>query len=71
MEGFVSSNQEWAAVPFGKEYMIIHMGQQDKVFKTLDEAKNYIKSASKKTATKGRRTVKKAAKIKGLEAFME
>ncbi|WJZ47911.1 hypothetical protein [Synechococcus phage DSL-LC03] len=71
MDGYVSSTGEWAAVPFGKEYMVIHKGQQDKVFKTLDAAKDYIQSAKKKNGTKGIRTVKKAAKVKGLESFMQ
>lgn len=71
MDGYVSSTGEWAAVPFGNQYMIIHNGQQDKVFKTLDAAKDYIQSARKKTVTKGTRTVKKAAKVKGLESFMQ
>lgn len=71
MDGYVSSTGEWAAIPFGKKYMIIHNGQQGKVFNTLDEAKTYIQSAKKKTVTKGKRTVKKAAKVKGLESFMQ
>jgi len=71
MDWFVSSNEEWAAIPFGEQYMVIYKGQQDKVFKTIEDAKNYIKSASKKTGTKGKRTAQKAAKIKGLESFMQ
>lgn len=71
MDGYVSSTGEWAAVPYGNQYMIIHNGRQDKVFKTLDEAKTYIQSAKKKTVTKGSRIAKKAAKVKGLESFMQ
>jgi hypothetical protein len=70
MEGFVSSTGEWAAVPYGNSYMIIHKGQQSKIFKTLEDAKDYIQSARKKIGTKGRRTANRAAKITGLEEFM-
>jgi hypothetical protein len=71
MDGFVSTNGEWAVVPFGKEYMIIHNGKQDSVHKTIEEAKNQIKLAKSKTGTKGKRVVRRASKIKGLEEFME
>jgi len=71
MDGFVSTTGEWAAVPFGKEYMVIYKGNQDSVHATLEKAKEYIKKAKSKTGTKGRRTVKRASKIQGLEQFME
>jgi hypothetical protein len=41
-EGYVTKDGVWAAVPFGKKFMIIHNGQQGDVFKTLDAAKKYI-----------------------------
>lgn len=39
----------WAAVPFGKKFMIINEGQQGEVFKTLDAAKAYIAKQVKST----------------------
>lgn len=66
----MSTTGEWAAVPFGKQYMVIHNGSQDSVHSTLEKAKEYIKKAKSKTGTKVSRTVKRASKIKGLEEFM-
>jgi len=40
--GYVTKDLVWAAVPFGKKFMIIHNGQQGDVFRTLDAAKKYI-----------------------------
>lgn len=40
--GYVTKDGEWAAVPFGKKFMIIHDGQQGQVFKTLENAKKFI-----------------------------
>jgi hypothetical protein len=43
MEGFtVGKNMEYAAVPFGKQLMIIHNGQQLKVCRTESSARNFI-----------------------------
>jgi hypothetical protein len=70
MDGFVSSDGEWAVVPFVNQYMVIYKGQQDKVFNTIQEAKDYI-SKCKPKIKKGNRTVKRASKIKGLEEFMQ
>lgn len=70
MDWFVSSDQEWAAIPFGKQFMVIHKGQQDEVFSTIQEARDYITACRSKTK-KAKRTVKKASKVKGLEEFMQ
>lgn len=40
--GYVTKDGEWAAVPFGKKFMIIHGGQQGQVFNTLENAKKFI-----------------------------
>jgi len=45
--GYVTKDLVWAAVPFGKKFMIIHNGQQGDVFKTLDAAKKYISKQNK------------------------
>lgn len=44
--GWVSKNKEWAAVPFGKKFMLIYRGQQVSVHNTIETA---IKTAMKET----------------------
>jgi hypothetical protein len=70
MDWFVSSDEEWAVVPFVNQYMVIYKGQQDEVFNTIQEARDYILKSRKKTK-KGKQTAKRASKIKGLEEFMQ
>ena len=40
--GYVTKDEMWAAVPFGKKFMIIHNGEQVHVAGTLAVAKAYI-----------------------------
>jgi len=40
--GYVTKDEMWAAVPFGKKFMIIHDGEQVHVAGTLAVAKAYI-----------------------------
>jgi hypothetical protein len=40
--GYVTKDGMWAAVPFGKQFMIIHNGEQIHVTGTLAVAKSYI-----------------------------
>ena len=40
--GYVTKDEMWAAVPFGKKFMIIHNGEQIHVVGTLAVAKSYI-----------------------------
>jgi hypothetical protein len=40
--GYVTKDGMWAAVPFGKKFMIIHNGEQIHVVGTLASAKSYI-----------------------------
>ena len=52
--GYVTKDEMWAAVPFGKKFMIIHNGEQVQVAVTLAVAKSYINKqikASKKVTT--------------------
>ena len=51
MDGYVSTNQEWAAIPYGREYMILHRGFQVHHVKTLREAIDYIKIVIKKNSS--------------------
>ena len=46
--GYVTKDGMWAAVPFGKQFMILHNGEQDHVAGTLATAKSYIQKQIKK-----------------------
>jgi len=53
-EGYVSKDGMWAAVPFGKKFVIIHNGQQVHVANNYKTAKAFILKqvkASKKTTS--------------------
>lgn len=45
---YVSPNMEWAAIPYGKKYMLIYKGQQISVHNTIEAAKKIIQRESKK-----------------------
>lgn len=53
--GYVSKDGMWAAVPFGKKFIIIHNGQQVHLTNTYKAARTHIskeiKSAKKVTST--------------------
>ena len=53
--GYVTKDGMWAAVPWGKKFVIIHNGQQVHVANTYSTAKSYIlkqiKVSKKKTTT--------------------
>jgi len=53
--GYVTKDGMWAAVPFGKKFMIINNGQQVYVASTYSTAKSYIlkqiKASKKKSTT--------------------
>jgi hypothetical protein len=42
MEGFTMYKDTYAAVPYGKDLMVIHQGQQLKVCKTEASARKFI-----------------------------
>ncbi len=53
-EGYVTKDGMWAAVPFGKKFVIIHNGQQVHVANNYKTAKSFILKqvkASKKTTS--------------------
>ena len=53
-EGYVTKDGMWAAVPFGKKFVIIHNGQQVHVSNNYKTAKSFILKqvkASKKTTS--------------------
>ena len=61
--GYVTKDGMWAAVPFGKQFMIIHNGEQVHVAGTLAVAKSYINKQLKAS-----KTVKSSTS--SLEAFL-
>ena len=46
-EGFIVGDGTYAAVPFGNQLMIIHNGQQLKVCRTENSARNFIDAHKK------------------------
>ncbi len=53
-EGYVTKDGMWAAVPYGKKFIIIHNGQQVHLANNYSTAKSYILKqvkASKKTTS--------------------
>ena len=63
--GYVTKDGMWAAVPFGKKFMILHNGEQVNVAGTLAVAKTYIQKQIKVSKAK---TVKSGTS--SLEAFL-
>jgi hypothetical protein len=46
-QGYVTNDGMWAAVPFGKKFIIIHNGKQEKVCNTYKQSVEYIKKQIK------------------------
>ena len=63
--GYVTKDGIWAAIPFGKKFMVLHNGQQIHVAGTLAVAKSYIQKQIKSSKLK---TVKSSTS--SLEAFL-
>jgi len=49
--GYVTNDGLWAAIPFGKKFMIIHNGYQVKVLNTYKQSVDFINN-QKKTSKK-------------------
>jgi hypothetical protein len=45
--GYVTKNGEWAAVPWGKKFVILHNGQQVHTANNYKSAKTYIQKSAK------------------------
>jgi len=45
--GYVTKDLEWAAVPWGKKFIILHKGQQVHTATNYKSAKTYIQKAVK------------------------
>mgnify|MGYP001167763823 CR=1 FL=1 len=50
--GYVTKDGMWAAVPYGKQFIIIHNGRQVHIVNTYKQALAYIKKSSKITKSK-------------------
>jgi hypothetical protein len=46
-EGYVTKDGMWAAVPFGKKFIILHNGQQVHTANNYKSAKTYIQKSVK------------------------
>jgi hypothetical protein len=42
LNGYVTKDRMWAAVPFGKKYVSIYNGEQIRTHNTLETAKKFI-----------------------------
>lgn len=60
--GYVSKDEMWSAVPWGKKFVIIHNGFQVETVNNYDAAKSYILKQLK---------VKKSKSTSSLENFLE
>jgi hypothetical protein len=67
--GYVTKDGMWAAVPFGKQFMIIHNGEQVHVAGTLTTAKSYIDKQIKASQPKHKKPKIKSS-TSSLEAFL-
>lgn len=47
MDGYISSNGLWAAVPWGKKYISIFNGEQICVHHNLETAKKFIQKQNR------------------------
>ena len=62
--GYVTKDGMWAAVPFGKKFMIIHNGEQITVCQNFSSAKSYINKQIKLSKPKSKPATS------SLEAFL-
>jgi hypothetical protein len=68
--GYVTKDGMWAAVPFGKQFMIIHNGEQVHVAGTLVTAKSYINKQIKASKTIKTKPKKRNPGTSSLEEFL-
>ena len=68
--GYVTKDGMWAAVPFGKQFMIIHNGEQVHVAGTLATAKSYINKQIKASKVIKPKPKKRNSGATSLEAFL-
>jgi hypothetical protein len=48
LDGWISTDRMWAAVPWGKKYISIHKGQQICIHHSLETAKKFIQKETRK-----------------------
>jgi hypothetical protein len=71
MEGYVTKDEMWAAVPFGNKFMIIHNGEQVHVANNLDTAKSFIQKQVKPKPKKAKRFPKPKPGSPSVAAFFK
>ena len=49
IDGYISSNGLWAAVPYGKRYISIYNGEQICLHNNLETAKKFIQKQNRKS----------------------
>ncbi len=54
--GYVTKDGKWAAVPYGKQFIVLCNGEQVHLAKTLALAKEYIQKKVKQTPRKRKTT---------------
>lgn len=57
--GYISKDKDWAAVPFGKQFIILHKGQQVHLAKNYKDAKSYIQKRINTSKKKSQATLEK------------
>ena len=53
--GYVTNDGMWAAIPFGKKFMIIHNGSQVKILNTYKQSVDFINNQKKTLKKKSRK----------------
>ena len=53
--GYVTNDGMWAAIPYGKQFIIIHNGCQVKVLNTYKQSVDFINNQKKTTKKKSRK----------------
>lgn len=70
MNGYITPNREWAAVPYGDQYIVLHQGLQVHHAVTLNDAKSYIQTLSRKNSIeKSVSTRRRKSKASLMELF--
>ena len=53
--GYVTNDGMWAAIPYGKQFIIIHNGSQVKVLSTYKQSVDFINNQKKTIKKKSRK----------------
>lgn len=69
--GYVSDDNNWMAVPFGNDYMVIKNDQQIKSYKKLNAAKKYIQNQIQEQSSVPEKSPKKRNKKEKVNSTLE